>query len=129
MASGEFGPFAGNPQDSRSMLGPDVPAAIILTKVDGASLEIRNIGGRAVPIRRPPRQDDYIFTRPTEINPVAAAAWAIIPNMHLFWLLDPISQNRPGPAAHFGLLAAYAAAQIAAILALGVALFQRRDVG
>lgn len=129
LASGSFGPFTGDLEDSQTMLGPGVPGAIIITRVDGPNLSIRNIGQLGAPIRRPPQADDYIFAQPTEINPAAAAAWAVIPNMHFFWLLDPISQNRPVPVEHFGLLAAYAGVQIGAILALGVALFQRRDVG
>lgn len=129
LASGSFGPFTGEIGQGARLFAAGAPSAIVLTGVDGTNLEIQNVGEHGAPIMRPPGADDYIFTRPTEINPVAAAAWAVIPNMHLFWLLDPISQNRPVPAEHFGLLAAYAATQIGAILALGVALFQRRDVG
>jgi ABC-2 type transport system permease protein len=129
LASGAFGPFVGDPEDTRTMLAPGTPGAIILTQVDGPNLTIRNVGELGAPLRRPPQADDYVFNRPTKVNPLAAAAWAVIPNMHFFWLLDPISQNRPVPVGHFGLLAAYAGAQIAGILALGVALFQRRDVG
>src|SRR5690606_28512292 len=90
LASGSFGPFAGDLEDSQTMLGPGVPGAIIITRVDGPNLSIRNIGQFGAPIRRPPQADDYIFAQPTEINPAAAAAWAVIPNMHFFWLLDPI---------------------------------------
>ncbi|MFG0283017.1 MAG: ABC transporter permease [Phycisphaerales bacterium JB039] len=129
LASGSFGPFAGNVEAPRTMLGDGVPPAIIITEIDGAEMRIRNIGEAPVAVRRPPRRDDYIFGQPTRINPLAAAAWAIIPNMHFFWLLDPISQNRPVPAEHLGMLVAYGATQIGAILALGIALFQRRDVG
>jgi hypothetical protein len=63
------------------------------------------------------------------VNRFAAALHAIVPNFQHFWLTDAVTQNSPIPARHLGMLAGYAAAQIAAFLALGVALFQRRDVG
>lgn len=80
-------------------------------------------------VDRPPATGDFVFITPTAISPVPAAIHGVIPNMQHFWLVDAVTQNNPIPARHLAALAAYAALLIAAFLAVGVALFQRRDVG
>lgn len=90
------------------------------------TLEIRGPG--PIP-SRPPMPGDRLFLTPTEVNPVAAALHAAVPNFQQYWLIDAVTQNSKIPAAHLGRLAGYAAAQVVMFLALGVVLFQRRDVG
>ena len=58
----------------------------------------------------------------------ARAAYALLPNVQAFWLLDALDAAVPIPLAYFGLAAAYAAAWSAAALALGLASFQRLEI-
>lgn len=108
---------------------PEVPAAIVVTEVDDLTFTIRNIGSPPARVSRPPLPGDFVFAHPTKINPIAAAAWAVTPNMHFFWLVDAISQGRPIPARHVGLVLIYAGTLIVGFLAVSVLLFQGRDVG
>lgn len=52
-------------------------------------------------------------------------SWAA-PNMTYFDPQDPLSTDKPIPLSYLGLAAAYAACYVAAVLAVGIALFQRR---
>jgi hypothetical protein len=125
-----FEKFAGNLSDERSYLGPGARPAIVVTRVDGArSLTIRNLGERPVAVASPPLAGDFVFTAPTEHSVGHLVAWSVLPNMQFFWLIDAVSQNQKIPPSHLGLIAVYGALQVAAFLALGVILFQRRDVG
>ncbi len=103
------------------------PPAVTVSVNETESITVTRSGtGRA---SRPPQSDDYLFESPTKINPLAASVHALIPNMQHYWLSDAVSQNSPIPLAHMARLAAYALLQIVAFLAIGVALFQERDVG
>jgi ABC-type transport system involved in multi-copper enzyme maturation permease subunit len=101
----------------------------VVTKADRQHLTVRNVGGRAVTIVRPPAAGDYVFLTPTRINAAALVAWVAVPNLQYYWLLDAVTQNRPIPPAYIVLVLLYAAAQIGVFLSLAVVLFQRRDVG
>lgn len=125
--SPDFDPFEGDPARVDQLFAAD--PALIIAEASGRMLTVRNIGREPVPVTRPPEPGDFVFTEQTRINPAFLAVWGIVPNMQFFWFLDAVSQNRPVPAAHLALAGAYAAAQIGAFLALGVVLFQRRDVG
>ena len=71
---------------------------------------------------------DY-FLGPHLANSFAArAAYALLPNVQAFWLLDALDAAAPIPAAYFAGAAAYAAAWSAAVLALGLASFRRLEV-
>ncbi|MEW6253373.1 MAG: ABC transporter permease subunit [Planctomycetota bacterium] len=68
----------------------------------------------------------------------AGGAWlyhvlyAIIPNFQFFWAGDALTQTELGAviqAAHVGQVAAYAALYALAVLGVGVALFEHREVG
>ena len=59
----------------------------------------------------------------------AKIIYMLAPNLQFFWPADAITQDTPITAGLFGLVSAYAALQIVAILALAVALFQNREVG
>ncbi|MDX9911287.1 MAG: ABC transporter permease subunit [Phycisphaerales bacterium] len=115
--------------DADAALAAGQPSRLVMTETHEQGLIIRNIGEQPLRVQRPPERGDFIFLRPTRVNAPAYAAWAIIPNMQAFWLLDAVSQNSPIPPSHVGLLAIYALLQIGAFLALAVALFQTRDVG
>jgi hypothetical protein len=64
----------------------------------------------------------------------AGAAWAdvayrLIPNFQSFWMVDPLSENRIIPWSYVASAMGYSALYTAAILALGMALFETREVG
>ncbi|MBL8762523.1 MAG: ABC transporter permease subunit [Phycisphaerae bacterium] len=126
----EFAPFAGDLSKSESLLNAAAPPGIFVTEVSGdRTVTIRNLGGRAQPVIKPPAPGDYAFLEPTRLGPVALTLWAANPNMQCFWLLDAVTQNTRVPPVHLGLIALYALLEIAAFLCLGVVLFQGRDVG
>ncbi|PHQ82260.1 MAG: hypothetical protein COB69_02340 [Phycisphaera sp.] len=129
MAVPDFKPFEGDPADESRLFADDTPPALMVKTSDRKSITIQNIGSRMLAVKRPPREGDYIFTQPTKINVVALGAWSIVPNMHFFWLLDAVTQNREIPGWHIIKLVIYSVLQIGAFLCLAVILFQRRDVG
>lgn len=124
-----FEPFTGDPADRAGSIGPSAPSAIIAVEGGTGAIIIRQVGGTPVPVARPPRTDDFLFLTTTRTNPVAAAIWSVVPNMHFFWLLDAITQNQKIPGSHLRLVALYSTTQIGVMLCLAVMLFQRRDVG
>jgi ABC-2 type transport system permease protein len=129
LAVPDFGSPPPPPAAGEEFMALRGPSAVVVTASQGTTLTVRNIGESAVRVDRPPAPGDFVFLTPTHVNRPVMVAWALVPNMHYFWLLDAISQNNPVPASHVGLVALYAASQIAAFLALGVVLFQSRDVG
>jgi len=122
-------PEPGPDFDLERLLAEDQPGRIVVTRAEGEDITIRHVGGSPARVNRPPEAGDFVFTRPTEINPIALAVWAVIPNMHYFWVVDAVTQSRPVPGQHAAMVVGYSAAQIAGFLALGMILFQRRDVG
>lgn len=113
----------------RTLFEPAVPPALVALSYEGETLTIKHIGGRPLSVPRPPEAGDFVFDRPTDINPVARVAWGIVPNLHFFWLVDAVTAAQLIPLSHLGLVAVYCFLQIAACLAFAVALFQTRDVG
>ncbi len=105
-----------------------VAYGVVATDVQEREITLTLEGEALIP-DRPPAPGDFIFLEPTRVNPLAAAIYAIVPNFQHYWLTDAVTQSSPIPPRHLGMLAGYAATQIAAFLALGIALFQRRDVG
>ena len=71
---------------------------------------------------------DYVLGPRLAASFAARAAYAVLPNVQAFWLLDALDAARPVPAAYLALAAAYAAAWSAAVLALGAASFQRLEI-
>jgi len=124
-----FAPFAGRLDSGPDLLGADVSSAVIVTSAQDRAVTIRNIGARALPVDRPPRKGDFVFLGPTRVNHFAEVAWATLPNLQHFWLLDAVSQNQKIPADYVWTVAGYAAVQILAALAIAIILFQKRDVG
>ncbi len=129
MAVPDFKPYEGDPADESRLFADDTPSAVIVKNSDRKSMTIQNIGAQSLAVTRPPTEGDYVFTKPTRVNVVALGAWAAVPNMHFFWLLDAVTQNREIPSSHITKLAIYSVLQIGAFLSLAVILFQRRDVG
>ncbi|MFI4915782.1 MAG: ABC transporter permease [Phycisphaerales bacterium JB060] len=129
LVTGNFTPFSGDPTDTPSLFEPATPSGLIVQSVNGTDLTIQNIGRNPLQLFREPQRDDFVFITPTQVEPLSATLWAIVPNMHYYWLLDAVTQNREVPASHLFKIVAYAILQIAAFLALAIALFQRRDVG
>ncbi|MSR18965.1 MAG: hypothetical protein EXS00_07360 [Phycisphaerales bacterium] len=57
------------------------------------------------------------------------AMYAIVPNFQMFWMIDAVNQRHTIPFDYLGYALIYAAAMTMAALAIGTALFQRREVG
>lgn len=129
MATPAFPDPSGRTDLALSRWAPDVPGAIVVTAVDDLTLTVRQVGGSAVPVERPPLPGDHVFLRPTTLNPAPLAMWAMLPNMQVFWLSDAVSQAVDIPWSHLGLIAVYGLAQVAVYLSAAVLLFQGRDVG
>ncbi len=129
LAVPEFAPFTGSLDPGPGLLGAQAAPGVIVTAAQDRQLTVRNVGAAPVPVQRPPRKGDFAFLEPTRVNRAAAGAWAALPNLQHFWLLDAVSQNQKIPPAHVWTAAGYAGLQIAAALAVAVFLFQKRDVG
>ncbi len=126
----KFAPFAGDLSKSESLLSSSALSGLFITQIDSdRQVTVRNLGGKAQPVIKPPSPGDYFFLEPAKIGPIALTFWAANPNMQCFWLLDAVSQNNRVPPSHLGLIALYGVLEIAAFLSLGVMLFQGRDVG
>lgn len=123
-----FEPFDGDVGDERDIVTPPTgPALIVLDARERTSLTVVNAGGLRVD--RPPRAGDYMFASPTRSNWPARIAWSVAPNFQFYWLVDAITQTHPIPGRYLLMLLGYTAAQVTALLAIGVALFQTREVG
>ena len=81
---------------------------------------------------------DYAFGKLAETHILWASLWAkigrsLVPNLQIFWISDAIYEGSEVPfrefTQYFVRAASYASCYTAAILALAVALFQRRQVG
>jgi ABC-type transport system involved in multi-copper enzyme maturation permease subunit len=69
----------------------------------------------------------HLFGRHAEQSILARLAYWLWPNLTYFYAMDAILQNAPVPIGYVGWAALYAACQVAAILAVGVVLFQTRE--
>lgn len=121
-------PFTGNPASSEDLRSGQFSPALVIRDL-GPDNAITIVNASGLPVRRPPAANDYIFAQPTSTYLPAFTAWAIIPNLQVFWLVDAVTQGHAVPPRYLALITAYGAAQITAFLALAVMLFQRRDVG
>jgi ABC-2 type transport system permease protein len=71
----------------------------------------------------------YVFGRFKDEYVVANVAYRVVPELTFFWISDALTQAHPVSLAHVGWVCLYAGVYVVAILAVGVALFQRREVG
>jgi hypothetical protein len=72
---------------------------------------------------------DYAFGRFAETELWARIGRYIIPNLQIFWISDAIYEGSEIPLKYIAISASYALCYTAGILALAVALFQRKQVG
>jgi ABC-2 type transport system permease protein len=72
---------------------------------------------------------DWVFGGPAQSHLWAKICYFAIPNLQIFWISDAIYEASSIPAKYILITAVYAICYSAGILALAVALFQRRQVG
>ena len=71
--------------------------------------------------------DSFLAPRLAD-SPLARAAYALLPNVQAFWLVDALDSAALIPASYFAAAAAYAVAWSAAALALGAASFRTLEI-
>jgi len=72
---------------------------------------------------------DYTFGRFAQTHLWARIGRFLVPNLQIFWISDAIYEGSVVPLKYIVITASYALCYTAAILALAIALFQRRQVG
>jgi ABC-2 type transport system permease protein len=72
---------------------------------------------------------DYVFGRFADTHLWAKIGRYIVPNLQVFWISDAIYEGSTVPVKYLLIGACYALCYTGAILAIAVALFQRRQVG
>ncbi|MEM7164623.1 MAG: hypothetical protein AAF581_04125 [Planctomycetota bacterium] len=72
---------------------------------------------------------DYFFGRHIEESFLARIAYAVTPNLQYHWLADALTQGRTIDAGYVGLVTAYSAFVVLALLAVAAMLFRDREVG
>ncbi len=72
---------------------------------------------------------DYAFGRFAETHLWAKIGRFLVPNLQIFWISDAIYEGGEIPLKYIWISASYTSCYTIAILALAVALFQRRQVG
>ena len=72
---------------------------------------------------------DYAFGRFAETQLWAKIGRYLVPNLQIFWISDAIYEGSQIPVKYIVITASYALCYTTAILALAIALFQRRQVG
>lgn len=105
------------------------PGAVVVLTQSKRNLTIVRTGADGALVVRPPKEEDYIFLKPTVYHWGPIAAWTIVPNIQSFWLADAVSQNQKIPVRHVAMVAMYAFTLVGVFLSLGVILFQKREVG
>ncbi len=71
---------------------------------------------------------DYFIGPHLATSLAARIAYALLPNVQAFWLLDALDASQPIPPAYLALAAAYAASWSVALLALGAASFHHLEI-
>jgi hypothetical protein len=72
---------------------------------------------------------DYAFGRFADTHLWAKIGRFLVPNLQIFWISDAIYEGSQVPVKYIVITASYALCYTTAILALAIALFQRRQVG
>jgi ABC-2 type transport system permease protein len=72
---------------------------------------------------------DYAFGRFAQTQLWAKIGRFLVPNLQIFWISDAIYEGSQVPGKYILITASYALCYTTAILALAIALFQRRQVG
>ena len=118
-----------DPTNGTQLLDTNNGKALIIRSYDTETRKLTMANAGGLRIYRAPQEGDYVFLTPTTYNIVPLTAWAIIPNMQSYWVVDAITQNHPIPARYVGLVGLYTLLQVGAMLSLATLLFQTRDVG
>jgi ABC-type transport system involved in multi-copper enzyme maturation permease subunit len=80
---------------------------------------------------------EFLFGRHTDVSALARVAYAVIPDMQVFWVTEGLLRfadydsalKDPGiPASYIGMASTYALSYVGATLLVGMALFRRREV-
>ncbi|MCA9292746.1 MAG: hypothetical protein KDA20_02910 [Phycisphaerales bacterium] len=103
--------------------------ALLIRSYDPVTRKLVLVNAGGLHVNRPPMEGDYVFLTPTTYNIAPLAAWALIPNMQSYWVVDAITQNHPIPVRYVGIVALYTVLQVGAMVSLAMLLFQTRDVG
>ncbi len=72
---------------------------------------------------------DYLFGPSNSKGVLYDLAYHVLPNFQFFWFSDALTQDLTITAQQIGYVTAYAGLYMLAVLGLGVALFQTREVG
>ncbi len=72
---------------------------------------------------------DFALGQFADESALAATFYGILPNLGLYWVIDAVSADIPIPWKYLGMASAYSALLVFAMLMIGVAMFQRREVG
>ncbi|MHC4259255.1 MAG: hypothetical protein ACYSTF_02405, partial [Planctomycetota bacterium] len=72
---------------------------------------------------------DYVFGRLADVHIWAKICYFLVPNLQMFWISDAIYEESVVPGKYILISASYAVCYTAAILAIAIGLFQRRQVG
>lgn len=72
---------------------------------------------------------DYTLGQHAADSTVASILYHLVPNLGLYWVIDAVTSSIAVPPYYVGLAAAYTVLLVTACLMIGVALFQRREVG
>ena len=72
---------------------------------------------------------DYVFGRLAETRLWAKICYSLVPNLQIFWISDAIYEESVVPLKYIMISASYALCYTTAILAVAIAVFQRRQVG
>jgi ABC-2 type transport system permease protein len=72
---------------------------------------------------------DYAFGRYADAHLWAKIGRFLVPDLQIFWISDAIYEGKAVPLLYIGISASYAICYTIAILALAIAVFQRRQVG
>jgi hypothetical protein len=72
---------------------------------------------------------DYTFGRFAENQVWARIGRYLVPNLQIFWISDAIYEGSQVPLKYILITASYALCYTTAILALAIAVFQRRQIG
>jgi hypothetical protein len=71
---------------------------------------------------------DFLFYPYVSTHVSAWLAYAIVPNLQVFWMGEAVAQGRAVPAGYVVGAAGYAACYIAGILFIGMLLFEDRQL-
>ena len=72
---------------------------------------------------------DFALGQYSEESVAAAVAYHVLPNLGIYWVIDAVNAGIPVPTRYLALATGYTALLVIALLMIGVALFQRREVG